>query len=620
MLFAQEETYSLNEIMISESRVQIPFRQQNRNLQVLDSTVINALPVKSVNELLTYVAGVDVRQRGPWGVQTDIGIDGGTFDQTLILVNGVKVNDPQTGHNTMSLPIALDAIERIEVLRGAAARIYGLNALNGAINIVTKKPLTTGANVRVYSGTSFKRDTVDQSLYTGNGISATGSLRTSRAGHSLSFSNDLSSGYRYNTAFNNSRLFYQNFVNLSPGNLLEVMAGYNFNDFGANLFYAAPNDREAKETFQNALASAVATFQMTNKWVVKPRLSYRFGRDSYIYIRQKPESFHNIHTTNTIDAELNTALHTSSGILGVGIELREEKINSNNLGNHNRSNYGLSIEYTLSGLDRMMINAGVYTSYNSDYGWQLFPGIDMGYDLKKGLRLFANIGTGQRLPTYTDLYYKGPTNIGNDKLAPEHSFSSEGGVKWNVKGFNGMLSGFLRRTTNFIDWVKYQVSDPWQPMNARRIDTRGLSVSTDYRSPAVFGTPCDVSYRFSYTWLVPKISTELPGDIISNYALNGLRNQLTGNVVMTYRHLSLTAGGRYIDRISASSVNYFLLDLRVSLSSGSLAVYADVSNLTNKEYVEAAAVPMPGRWCTLGLKWNWRSQEESKRIHPLSNR
>src|SRR5690606_20292955 len=131
---------ALQEVVISENRLQIPFAQQNRNIQIIDRKQIDALPARSLNELLSHVAGVDLRQRGPFGTQADVSIDGGTFEQTLILIDGVKMLDAQTAHNSLNLPIPADAIERIEIIRGPAARIYGINSLTGAINIVTRKP------------------------------------------------------------------------------------------------------------------------------------------------------------------------------------------------------------------------------------------------------------------------------------------------------------------------------------------------------------------------------------------------------------------------------------------------------------------------------------------------
>ncbi|MEO6682107.1 MAG: TonB-dependent receptor plug domain-containing protein, partial [Ginsengibacter sp.] len=279
---------TLNEITIQSNRIQIPFSQQNRNITVIDQVVIQSLPVKSIHELLFYVAGIDVRQRGPWGTQADIRIDGGTFDQTLVLVNGIKMTDPQTGHNMMNLPVSLSAISRIEILKGAAARIYGINALNGAINIITKQPSETGVDVNVYGGSSFKKDTSNQKLFAGYGVDVTASIASEKVAHFISLSHAQSSGYRYNTAFNNEKIYYQNKIDLGKARTLSFLGGYVFNDFGANAFYAAPADKDSREIVQTAIGGASEVLPMNKFWTLRPQVSYRYNQDDYIFIRKKP--------------------------------------------------------------------------------------------------------------------------------------------------------------------------------------------------------------------------------------------------------------------------------------------------------------------------------------------
>jgi iron complex outermembrane receptor protein len=329
----------LTEITIQENRLQIPFAKQNRNISILDQSLIRTLPVKSVNELLSYVSGVDVRQRGPWGTQTDIGIDGGTFDQTLVLINGIKISDPQTGHNMMNIPLPLDAIDRIEVLRGPAARIYGVNALNGAINIITKKPQTTGVTANIYAGSNFKKDSADNKLYGGYGVQLSASIADENVQHYLALSREQASGYRYNTPFNNNKIFYQNNADLGEKVSLQFLGGFVYNDFGANGFYSAPADKDSKETVQTGLLGLGATITVNPYWTFKPRVSYRYNHDDYIFIREKPEVYHNRHETHVIDGELNNTFTTDIGDFGLGLELRNERINSSNLGNRERSNY-----------------------------------------------------------------------------------------------------------------------------------------------------------------------------------------------------------------------------------------------------------------------------------------
>jgi len=600
----------LNEITIRENRLQIPFAEQNRNIRILDQSLIRTLPVKSVNELLSYVSGVDVRQRGPWGVQSDIGIDGGTFDQTLVLIDGIKVSDPQTGHNMMNIPLPLEAIERIEVLRGPAARIYGVNALNGAINIITKKPEHTGVVANVYAGSSFNRDSSSQQLYGGYGVQLAGSIDGEYVRHYLAVSREQASGYRYNTAFHNSRLFYQNNIELGRGSALQFMGGLVDNAFGANGFYSAPADKESKETVQTGLAALGAVVQVNAAWTLRPRISYRYNHDDYVFIRQQPEYYHNRHETHVIDGELNNTFETDLGTFGLGLELRNERINSSNFGNWQRSNYGFYGEYSFNRVKNLLLNIGAYANYNSLFGWRVMPGIDVGYRVYHNWRVFANAGMGQRLPTYTDWYYKGPQNIGNDQLKPEYTYSAEGGAKYNDRRLNAAASYFYRRTEGFIDWVKDTVTAPWQPLNFHTIHTQGITLAADYRWRSESGAdaPLGLITGLSYTYLHSAIRDEAsPGDRqkLSRYALEYLRHQFCANInAEFFRSLTLTLTGRYQQRINYR--DYALLDLRLAYTRRTFSVYADVTNLTNVQYIEAGAVPMPGRWVTIGLKWAWQ--------------
>src|SRR5690606_24675262 len=158
------DTTQIQEVLINEDRLQIPFSEQSRNVQILTRKEIQSLPATSIQELLSYIPGVDIRQRGPFGTQADIGIDGGSFDQTIVLLNGVKISDSQTGHNMLNLPLPVDMIERIEILRGPASRIYGINGLTGAVNIVTRQVEKSAIFAHLYGGSSFaKVDALDQS-------------------------------------------------------------------------------------------------------------------------------------------------------------------------------------------------------------------------------------------------------------------------------------------------------------------------------------------------------------------------------------------------------------------------------------------------------------------------
>ena len=596
-------THSLDEVIVQENRLAAPVKAINRDITIITSKQIAALPVSSLTEVLAFVPGLDVRQRGPEGIQADIGIDGGTFDQTLILLNGVKITDPQTGHNVMNLPVSLADVDHIEVLRGAAARIYGINALNGAINIVTRKAGASGATINGSGGSSFKKNE-NNNLYGAYSLGATGSLVNGGNSQSLSAGRNQGNGYRYNTAYDNYRAFYQAAFNNDSLHQYNVMAGFVNNAYGANGFYAAPGDLNSKETVKTLLAAVSNTSRMGRNWVMTPRISYRYTKDDYIYI--KPDKYRNLHNTHVLDAELNNTFTTAIGTFGAGLEGRYEHIKSSNLGNHDRSNLGLFGEYKSVADRRFSFTLGGYLNYNSFYGWQFFPGADAGFNITPELKLYANAGTAQRLPTYTDLYYKGAGIIGNENLGPEKAAYAEAGIRKFSGKFSYSGSVFYRQVSNFIDFVKDTagVADPaavsWQPQNFQRADMTGFSLNTGYTTAfqpgAVFSS---FGANAGYNYLSPSFKGDAITTKISRYVIESLRHQFTANVrTELLHHFSISAAARYCMRINYK--DYTIIDARIAYRQSRYQIYADANNLLDVTYVEAGAVPMPGRWLTVG--------------------
>src|SRR5690606_17612932 len=119
----QDTTRLLNEVPVYANRIQTGFNETSAHVMVIHAAQLQHTPVISVADALHYYADIDVRQRGANGVQADAGIRGSTFDQVLILINGIKISDMQTGHHSMNLPIDMDNVERIEILKGPAAQI-----------------------------------------------------------------------------------------------------------------------------------------------------------------------------------------------------------------------------------------------------------------------------------------------------------------------------------------------------------------------------------------------------------------------------------------------------------------------------------------------------------------
>lgn len=597
------DTTSINEVVIAENRLQIPFNKRNRNIQIIQKEDIAKLPVRSINEVLSYIPGVDVRQRGPFGTQADISIDGGSFEQTLILINGVKLSDVQTAHHSMNIPVSLDAIERIEVLKGPAARIYGINALTGAINIITKTSSDTDLSVRVESGSGFasKEEGDGKGIYGGASVQAVANLSKGNTQNLISVGGHKSNGQRYNSRTEDIKAFYQGKYTFDERNSMDVMAGYIHNEFGANGYYAAPGDKESYEIVKTGIVSVGSAHQLHKNFYLKPRLSYRGNKDDYRYFRNDLTKGRSQHESNVYTAELNSTLHTRIGDFGFGLESRYEEIESTNLGDHNRYNHGVYAEYKTEAINKLLLNIGTYLNYNTQYGWQVFPGLDLGYAIDSHWKASLSVGSSQRIPSYTDLYLKQTGNIGNPALKSENAWQYELAMRYEKQNIYVRGGVFYRNIENFIDWIRDNSSDPYQPFNFGTNKTTGVNLSLGQ----VFKLSGSqrLKYDLSYNYLRPK-EMRYAEDVISKYIVESLKHQALLRVLYQVDKLDFTLGGRWIKR--ELNDPYFITDLRVGYSLSRWNFYAEGNNLLNETYKEVAAVYLPKRWYSVGVRYQWK--------------
>ncbi|MEM8527733.1 MAG: TonB-dependent receptor [Bacteroidota bacterium] len=573
----------LEDIIIKENRLELPFSEASRTINIITRAEIEAAPATSVPELLQYVAGIDVRQRGVHGVQADISIRGGTFDQTLILVNGIKMSDPQTGHHSMNLPIDIENIERIEVLKGPGARVFGQNAFAGAINIITKTPKETFAKVKLQGG--------ENGLY---GVRLSGALSTGNYNQYLSLSRDASDGYKYNTDYSINNIFYQGNAKIGTQQL-NVIAGFTERKFGANGFYASPDFMDQYEEVQTSLVAADMRI-LKGDWVIKPRLYWRRNRDEYVFLRQDPDFFRNTHFGNTIGAELNTSYSSDLGVTGIGLDVNQVSLSSNNLGERERTAVSIFLEHRFSFADnRLDVTPGVLLNSFSDFDANFLPGIDVGYNPGNGLRAYVNAGYTYRVPTFTDLYYEDRANIGNINLQPESAVTYEAGLKYQNGSVQAQASVFRRDGSDLIDWTKEADTLRWQPQNFAALNLSGFDASLTLRFNNVIR-----HFNLAYTYINAEI---LDSDVpFSRYALENLNHQLVaGTEIQITNNLFVNPRFRYLDRVTLE--DYALVDLRMQWRSDRFGAFVEAMNLLDVEYKETNLVTMPGRWVRAGASF-----------------
>ena len=585
----QQKTDSLREVVVTSTRIDLPFDENSRTIQIVTASDIQKLGVTNVADALQQVAGIDVRRQGVNGMQADLYIRGGSFDQTLLLIDGIKVDDPQTGHHTLNLALPIEVIERIEIIKGPAARIFGQNAFSGAVNIVTKN---APSNALV---TKFQAGSYDQFL-----AEATGSINLDNSSHIVHFSKNFSNGYRENTDFDNQNIFVKSQFNKNklPINLI---ASHSDRKFGANGFYGIPTATQQYEETQASLVGFSTVIKKGNlTW--KPRVYWRRNQDEYLYIRNNPSAYRNLHMTNKVAAELNGSYTSNIGITGFGVEFSKYYIGSNRLGDNQREIATLFLEHRFQFLDdKLDVTPGIAASYFSDFDNKLFPGIDVGYKINQDLRVYGNIGYTYRVPTYTDLYYIGPQATGNANLQPEDALAQELGIRWNTNRIGLSLVGFNRDSNDLIDYVRINPTDvAFSPQNIQDVNTKGFETQLDYKFKV---NNLSQKINLGYTFIEDEIKKTAA--VESRYSINSLKYQLVGSYQMQwFKNFSNSIAYRYLER--TSGVSYTVVDLSAAykLNDMELSIYAN--NIFNTEYSETSLIPMPKGNMMFGLKYTFR--------------
>ena len=568
-------TKQLKEVIVSSTRIDLPLSENARSIQVITKENIRQAGVTTVADLLQQVAGVDIRRRGIAGMQADLFIRGGSFDQTLLLIDGIKLDDAQTGHHTLNLALPLEVIERIEIIKGPAARIFGQNAFTGAINIVTKSNLENTGVVNVQAGSY-------------NQVNVESTVGTSKENFSLlaHYSHKKADGYRYNTDFENQNVFLKGQFNKQKSPI-DFIASFSERKFGANGFYALPSYADQYEETQGSLIAFSSRINKGN-WLLKPRLYWRRGQDEYIFVRSNPAIYRNLHITHKVGFAFDASNTNKLGQTGLGIDFANVSIASNNLGDRSRFMTTVFAEHRfLLSNDQLDITPGVAVTNYTDFGTQLFPGVDISYALSEALRLYGNVGYTYRIPTFTDLYYSDSTTLGNEDLKPEEALTEELGLRLIINNFQFSAAAFLRQAENLIDYIRPTEEGRFEATNVREVNTHGveLEAKTQFK---IGNQPQQL--QAGYVYLKDDVKSIAVNT--SRYTINSLRHHFTFNYrTNVTKDLSGSIAFKHAQRPMQDS--YQVLDLFVQWQINNLRLSFSANNILNEVYSESNLVPMP---------------------------
>ncbi len=643
---AGQDGLELAEAVVSGTRAPLAADVAARQVVTLSrEDFAAAAGITCIGDILKLATGVDVRQRGAFGMQTDLSINGGTFDQIAILLNGVPLNNPQTGHNASDFPINISDIERIEILEGAASRVFGSQAFSGAINIVTR-------TASLLSHPAFA-DSCKRMAWQGEAEAQGGSYGTAMAeaasrfaltgGRGGCFVSSLSAGYRRsdgavdNGDFDGYKAYWQGIYD-DARLRLDVQTGFTLIGYGANTFYSAAYPDQWEQTRRHFLSARAES--KAGRVRLSGQVSWLRNADHYQLVRDTPKG-ENFHLSDVYTASVNAWTKWKLGRTALGAEVREEDIFSTNLGHaldksqqphiagtpdghytkrDGRTNVSYYLEHNVVWRG-LTVSAGVMAQRNSalSTGFRFYPGVDVSYRPAKDWRLYASFNRSLRLPSFTDLWYKSPTQEGNVGLRPEECSAYRIGADFGNSWLSVKVKGQYARGTDMIDWVMLTPTDVYRSRNFS-LDNYGAGIDAAINFSALLGSRQPLRrLTLSYARLWQNRRDAEPY-FKSNYAMEYLRDKFTASLShKLFASLSAQWSLRVWHREGAYQIyenlkatdrlqpygTHALLDCKVTWQKPRYELFADLTNITNHRYFDLGNVPQPGFMAMAGAKIKW---------------
>ena len=613
----------LDEVVVTGSRAPLTALQSAKIVKVITADDIHRAAVETVNDVLKLATGVDVRQRGGFGVQTDISINGGTFDQITILLNGVNISNPQTGHNASDFPVALADIDHIEVLEGAASRVFGTSAFNGAINIVTKKAKNDGVSASVEGGSfgSFgAQGRVQTAFETGKwtqAYSVSGGYKRSDGGTENS---DFEKGQGYgNLSFSYDQRF-------------DIIAqlGIATQSYGANTFYSAKYNNQYEKTDHGLASLNLSLHNQEKTWEIAPQFYYNKFKDHYQLIRGMAgaKAGENYHDLDVYGGGLNANVAWALGKTAVGFDISKECIYSTALGEElaekdfkdisgsdrqytrkgERTNTNIMLEHNFI-FGGFTLSAGVLANKNTglDNDFRFYPGVDMSYRPNDNWKFYASWNKALRMPTYTDLYISNVVQQGDINLNPEKNSTFKVGTQYRQTGFAATVSGFYAHGTNMIDWVQTSVTEQndskYHVMNIGKLNNMGYNVDATIYMRELVPNSFITRIKLGYAYIYQDHKTET-NILKSLYALEYLKHKAVfGLDHQIWNKLSASWSVRWQQRMNGYHP-YTKVDCKLMWDEKKYNIFVKADNITCHRYYDLTAVKQPGLWIMAGASVN----------------
>jgi outer membrane cobalamin receptor len=565
-------------VVVTAAATPVPLGSVTRTVTVITREQLAQLPVRSVADALRLVASVDVRARGVRGVQTDFALRGANFGQTLVLVDGVRLNDAQTGHHNGDIPVPLDAVERIEILHGPGSSLFGADAFGGTINVITRReaaPPVAGFEVGSFG------------LVAGRGQVGfgDGTVRETLAGTA-----ERSSGFMAARDFTTAGISSRTRLT----DRTRLIADYLWKGFGANEFYGPSPSREWTN---QALFAVDHRIDDWFGWRLDGLASYRTHGDRFLWDERRPGILENRHRTQAAIASLKASRRFGRGTsLSAGLEGGADWIRSTNLGDHAVQRASAFGEWRHALGAATQLDAGLRVDRYTEFGTAWSPSLGIGWWTSSRTRIRASTGRAFRVPTFTERYYSDPANWARPDVGPETAWAGETGVDvflangWRLSG-----TAFGRREQGVIDWLRSSSAERWRTYNVRNVKTAGLEVS------ATRSLANRALLQFQYTALTVRAPAVTQ---LSKYVLDFAPHTLTATAAISaFRGVTFAPRIEYKRRSrTTGTVDYVLIDARVSRRYGVYELQVEGTNLLDTRYEEIVGVAMPGRAVTVSIR------------------
>lgn len=619
----------LDEVVVTASKVGLPLNMAAKQVTIISSKEIERAPVQSIEDLLNYVAGVDILQRGPHGVQADISIRGGSFDQAAILLNGVNLTNPQTGHYSFDIPINLSDIERIEIVQGPSSLVFGASAFSGGINVITKKDRQSNAYAKVEAG-----------MHELFGIETSGAYKAKTSVHRLSAGYKRSAGYIKNSDYNIFNLLWQSRFNINNSHI-DIQAGMNDKEYGANTFYSAAFPNQYDDT-RGIFASVKGETNGKLKFI--PQLYWSRHYDIYHLFRPGTPDIPswykspNYHRSDVYGANLNMQYASVLGITSFGGEFRNEGILSNNLGNpmerksgeydkrDNRSNISFFAEHNFV-LDRLTLSIGGLYNYNTALAntpkpGGFYPAVSLSIRASDRIKLYTSWSKATRMPTFTDLYYSAGKHRGFKGLTPEYTQSAEVGLRFSHNILTANANAFYTKGDNLIDWILNSADNLYHAQNLASLSTYGAGLDANVNIYRWLGEQQPVeSVQIGYQYMKQNSGDAKKDNPVSMYVFNYLRHKFTFNVQhRIVKGLTLSWNLRWQDRAGTYQkyipdkkeeattpyTPFAILDVKADYTLTNTTFFINANNIFNTTHVDFGNIPQPKFWLSGGVSYRFR--------------